>query len=58
MVDSGRLWGKVGDSMFMGEYHHLIDDKGRLTHKGDPARRRQHRCRVGLQYPLGHSGNK
>ena len=25
------MWGKVGDFMFMGEYHHIIDDKGRLT---------------------------
>lgn len=27
MVDCGRKW---GISMFMGEYHHNIDDKGRL----------------------------
>lgn len=27
MVDSGRKWGII---MFMGEYHHNIDDKGRL----------------------------
>lgn len=31
MVDSGILWKKVGDSMLMGEYHHNIDDKGRLV---------------------------
>ncbi len=31
MVDSGTLWKKVGDSMLMGEYHHNIDDKGRLV---------------------------
>lgn len=31
MVNSGKMWGKVGDFMLMGEYHHSIDDKGRLT---------------------------
>lgn len=31
MVGSGILWKKVGDSMLMGEYHHNIDDKGRLV---------------------------
>ena len=30
MVDSGNKWWKVGDNMFIGEYHHNIDDKGRL----------------------------
>lgn len=31
MVDSGILWKKVGDNMLLGEYHHNIDDKGRLV---------------------------
>lgn len=31
MVVSGTKWSKVGDLMLMGEYHHSIDDKGRLT---------------------------
>ena len=31
MVNSGKLWEKVGDNMLLGEYHHNIDDKGRLV---------------------------
>lgn len=32
MVHSGSKWGKVGDFMLlMGEYHHSIDEKGRIT---------------------------
>ena len=31
MVGSGILWKKVGDKMLMGEFHHNIDDKGRLV---------------------------
>lgn len=30
MVDSGKMWKKVGDHMFIGEFHHNIDDKARL----------------------------
>ena len=31
MVDSGMMWKKVGGLyMLMGEFHHNIDDKGRL----------------------------
>ncbi len=31
MVVSGKKWFKVGEIMFMGEYKHSIDDKGRIT---------------------------
>lgn len=31
VVQGGIKWRKVGDSMLMGEYHHSIDEKGRLT---------------------------
>lgn len=31
VVQGGIKWSKVGDFMLMGEYHHTIDDKGRLT---------------------------
>ena len=31
VVYSVNKWGKVGDFMFMGEYHQKVDDKGRLT---------------------------
>lgn len=30
MDRSGRKWNEVGDFMLMGEYHHTIDNKGRL----------------------------
>lgn len=30
VVQSGYKWYKVGDSMLLGEYHHNIDEKGRL----------------------------
>ena len=30
MVDSGTMWKKVGNFMFIGEFHHNIDEKGRL----------------------------
>lgn len=31
IVDSGRLWQKVGDNMLMGEFHHNLDEKQRLV---------------------------
>jgi MraZ protein len=31
VVDSGKKWRKVVITMFMGEYHYSIDDKGRIT---------------------------
>jgi len=31
VVHGGNLWRKVVIFMFMGEFHHTIDDKGRLT---------------------------
>ena len=30
MVESDTKWWKVGDNMFLGEYHHSIDEKNRL----------------------------
>ena len=30
MVDSGSKWKKVGSFMLMGEFHHTIDEKGRI----------------------------
>ena len=30
MVDNGDKWRKVGDNMYMGEFHHTIDEKGRM----------------------------
>ncbi len=30
MVDSGKKWGIIMESMLMGEYHHSLDEKGRL----------------------------
>lgn len=30
MVDSGKKWGIMMESMLMGEYHHSLDEKGRL----------------------------
>ena len=30
LLQSGKKWEKVGDNMLIGEYHHNIDEKGRL----------------------------
>ena len=30
LLQSGTKWEKVGDNMLIGEYHHNIDEKGRL----------------------------
>lgn len=30
-MNSGKLWEKVGDNMLLGEFHHNIDEKGRLV---------------------------
>ncbi len=30
LLQSGKKWEKVGDNMLIGEYHHNLDEKGRL----------------------------